>query len=127
MRDAKSELSKISALKWVLVAEIAGFIFIILTCWVTEFYDPPFNWSQVLIETVATVILGSLTVYLTLQLIKRIKYLEGLMVICASCKRVRESDGKWVNLEQIISSQSELQFSHGICPECAKKLYGESL
>ena len=127
MRDAKSELSKISALKWILIAEIGGFIFIILTCWVTEFYDPPFSWSQVLIETVATVILGSLTVYLTLQLIKRIKYLEGLMVICASCKRVREIDGKWVNIEQIISSKSELQFSHGVCAECAKKLYGKYL
>lgn len=127
MRNAKSELSKISVLKWALIAEIGGFIFIILSCWLTEFYDPPFSWSQVLIETGAIVILGSITVCLTLQLIKRIKYLEGFLVICASCKRIKEIDGKWVNVEQVISNKSELQFSHGVCPECAKKLYGEDL
>jgi hypothetical protein len=127
MRDAKSELSKISALKWVLIAEIGGLIIIILSCWLTEFYDPPFSWSQVLIETAAIAIVGSLTLYFTLQLIKRIKYLEGFLVICASCKRIREIDGRWVNFEQIISSKSELQFSHGMCPECAKKLYSEYL
>jgi len=127
MRDTKSELSRFAALKWVLIAEVIGFIFIILTCWLTELYDPPFSWSQVLIETGAIVIICSFTVYSTLQFIKRIKYLEGFKVICASCKRVKEIDGKWVNIEQIISSKSELEFSHGVCPECAKKLYSEYL
>jgi uncharacterized membrane protein len=127
MRDVKTRLSKIRVLKAVLVFQVLGFIGVILSCWLSELFDPPFNWRQVLIETVAIVIVGSLTIYSTRQFIKRIQYLEGFMVICASCKRVREAEDKWVNVEQIISSKSELEFSHGICPECAKKLYGEYL
>jgi ABC-type nickel/cobalt efflux system permease component RcnA len=127
MRGPETDISKIHALKGVLIYEIMGFLFIIAICWVTELYDPPFSQSQIIIETISIIIVGCITVYLTWQLIKKIKYLEGFMVICASCKRVREADDKWVSLEEIISRKSDLQFSHGVCPECAEKLYGEYL
>jgi hypothetical protein len=124
MINNRNELSKVSALRWILFTELIGFILIILSCWLTELYDPPFNLRQVLIETSAIVLISSFTIYWRLQFIKRIKYLEGFMVVCASCKRVKEIDGKWVSIEHIISSKSELEFSHGVCPECVKKLYG---
>jgi|GEM_PF-7065287 hypothetical protein len=127
MTGPGEELSKTRALKMALVFEIIGFLFIILTCWLTEYFDPPFNLRQVLIETAGILIIGSITVYWTWQFINRIKYLEGFMVICGSCKKVKELNGHWVSLEQIISGKSDLQFSHGICPECAKKLYREFL
>jgi hypothetical protein len=54
-----------------------------------------------------------------------IKTLSGLLPICASCKNIRDDKGYWNEIEVYISRHSEAQFSHSICPECAKKLYPE--
>ncbi|MDT8287064.1 MAG: response regulator [Elusimicrobiales bacterium] len=54
-----------------------------------------------------------------------VKTLSGLLPICAKCKRIRDSYGKWQNLEGYISSRTEAEFTHGFCPECAGKLYPE--
>jgi CRP-like cAMP-binding protein len=51
--------------------------------------------------------------------------LGSFLPICASCKKIRDKDGSWVPVEVYISDRSETEFSHGICPECAKKLYPE--
>ncbi len=55
--------------------------------------------------------------------INEIKTLRGLLPICASCKRIRESKGRWTEIEAYIYKNSEVQFSHSICPECSKELY----
>jgi PAS domain S-box-containing protein len=53
----------------------------------------------------------------------KIKTLSGMLPICASCKNVRDDKGYWNQIETYIHNHSEAQFTHGICPECAKKLY----
>lgn len=53
-----------------------------------------------------------------------VKRLGGLIPICASCKKIRDDKGYWTQVEQYISEHSEAEFSHGICPSCAQKLYG---
>ena len=55
-----------------------------------------------------------------------VKTLEGLLPICASCNKIRDDKGYWNQLEVYIEDHSDALFSHGICPDCAKKLYGES-
>ncbi|MDI9526415.1 MAG: hypothetical protein QM299_05335 [Pseudomonadota bacterium] len=55
----------------------------------------------------------------------RVKVLSGLLPICASCKKIRDDQGYWKRIEAYIHEHSEAQFSHGICPECAKKIYPE--
>jgi len=55
--------------------------------------------------------------------LSRIKTLRGLIPICASCKKIRDDQGYWNKLEAYIESHSEAEFSHGICPDCLKKLY----
>lgn len=55
--------------------------------------------------------------------LNEIKTLRGIIPICASCKKIRDDDNSWQMLEKYISEHSEAQFSHGICPDCAKKLY----
>ena len=55
--------------------------------------------------------------------LSRIKKLSGLLPICASCKKIRDDEGYWNQIELYISNHSEAEFSHGICPVCAKKLY----
>lgn len=53
------------------------------------------------------------------------KELSGLLPICASCKKIRNDDGYWEQIEGYIREHSEAEFSHGICPDCSKKLYPE--
>ncbi|MFO7891241.1 MAG: PAS domain S-box protein [bacterium] len=53
----------------------------------------------------------------------KIKTLKGLLPICASCKKIRDDDGYWQQVETYITNHSEAYFSHGICPECQKELY----
>ncbi|MCE5248668.1 hypothetical protein LLG96_00460 [bacterium] len=55
----------------------------------------------------------------------KIKVLSGLIPICASCKKIRDDKGYWTQIESYIRDHSEADFSHGICPECRKKLYPE--
>jgi len=55
----------------------------------------------------------------------RVKTLSGLLPICASCKKIRDDQGYWHQVEVYIHERSEADFSHGICPECARKLYPE--
>jgi hypothetical protein len=53
----------------------------------------------------------------------QVKQLSGMLPICSSCKKIRDDKGYWNKIESYISDHSEAKFSHGICPECAKKLY----
>jgi len=55
--------------------------------------------------------------------LSRIKTLGGLLPICSSCKKIRNDKGYWEQIEVYIRDHSELDFSHGICPDCMKKLY----
>lgn len=55
----------------------------------------------------------------------KVKQLSGLLPICASCKMIRDDNGYWNQIESYIRDHSEAEFSHGICPDCAKRLYPE--
>ena len=55
----------------------------------------------------------------------RIKVLRGLLPICSFCKKIRDDEGYWEQLESYISEHSEALFSHGICPVCMKEHYPE--
>jgi len=58
--------------------------------------------------------------------LREIKTLRGIIPICANCKKIRNDEGVWRQLESYIEEHSEVDFfSHGICPECTKKLYPE--
>ena len=54
-----------------------------------------------------------------------VKALSGLLPICASCKKIRDDKGYWNQIESYISTHSEVQFSHGVCPDCVSNLYRE--
>jgi hypothetical protein len=57
------------------------------------------------------------------QALSQIRTLRGLLPICANCKKIRDDKGYWNQIETYIHDHSEAKFSHGICPECIKKLY----
>lgn len=60
---------------------------------------------------------------LLLKALEKIKTFEGLLPICASCKRIKDENNNWVQVEEYVTEHSDVKFSHGICPECMKKLY----
>ena len=57
--------------------------------------------------------------------LNKIRVLSGTLPICANCKDIRDDKGNWQQIEAYIRDRSEAKFSHGICPDCAKKLYPE--
>ncbi|MFC1816367.1 PAS domain-containing protein [Thermodesulfobacteriota bacterium] len=52
-----------------------------------------------------------------------VKTLRGFLPICSHCKNIRDDTGYWHQIESYIHKHSDAEFSHGICPECAKKYY----
>ena len=58
-----------------------------------------------------------------MEALSQIKTLSGMLPICASCKRIRDDKGYWNQIESYIQQHSEAEFSHGLCPECAKMIY----
>ena len=55
----------------------------------------------------------------------QVKSLSGLLPICAHCKKIRDDKGYWNQLETYISTHSEADFSHGICPGCLQEHYSK--
>lgn len=55
--------------------------------------------------------------------LNEIKTLRGVVPICSSCKKIRDDQGFWNQIETYIRDHSEAEFSHGLCPDCAKTLY----
>jgi hypothetical protein len=53
------------------------------------------------------------------------KILSGVLPICGHCKKIRDEQGHWTCVEEYITDHTGAQFSHGVCPSCAKKLYPE--
>lgn len=119
----------------VIICEISAFVFIIIIVWLNELIDiphllfgterTPINWIESLFESILIAVIGAAEVYITLKSFKRMKYLEGMLPVCSSCKKVRDADGAWHQIEAYIHGRSDAKFSHGICPECAEKLYPE--
>ena len=53
---------------------------------------------------------------------KEVRTLKGMLPICADCKSIRDDEGYWSQLEDYMTKHSEAEFTHGLCPVCAKKL-----
>jgi len=119
----------------VIISEMFAFALIITIIWLDEFVDipalvlgaekTPANWRESLFETLLITSLAIIIIYYTRTLFARMRFLEGLLPICSSCKKIHDEDGKWREMESYIQARSAARFSHGLCPHCAKKLYPE--
>lgn len=113
--------------------EMIAFVLVIALIWLDEVFDIPYlvlgsvktpvNWRESLFESVCIALLGAVIVYFSKKIFQRMKYLEGFLPVCAACKKIRDEDGNWQQIESYIRARSAAEFSHGICPECAAKLY----
>ena len=59
------------------------------------------------------------------QALSEVKTLEGLLPICASCKKVRDDKGYWNQIEAYLQDRADARFTHSVCPECVQELYPE--
>jgi len=57
------------------------------------------------------------------EALAQVRALQGLLPVCASCKRIRDYAGHWRQMEEYVSSHSNTEFTHGLCPDCRRKLY----
>lgn len=55
--------------------------------------------------------------------LRNVQILQGLLPICSACKRIRNDNGYWQQVEEYFTRHSNAKFTHGICPECVKSLY----
>jgi len=121
--------------KRVITYEIAAFLVIILIIWFDEILDlpslllgaeqTPINWRESLFESVIILFVALIIIQITSKLFQKMKYLEGMLHVCASCKKIRDEKGSWHQMETYVRERSEAEFSHDICPECAEQLYPE--
>ena len=121
----------------VILYEGLAFSAIILLIWFDELCDIPYhflggqktpvNWQESLFESAAILLLGILAIRITHGVFQKMKYLEGILPVCASCKKIRDDKEGWQQIEEYIRDRSAVDFSHGICPDCARKLYPEWL
>jgi GAF domain-containing protein len=59
------------------------------------------------------------------EALTQVKTLSGLLPICATCKKVRDDNGYWSQIEAYLRTRSEAEFTHGMCPDCIRRLYPE--
>jgi len=57
------------------------------------------------------------------EALAQVKQLRGMLPICAGCKKIRDDSGYWQQIESYIHAHADVEFSHGLCPDCIKKLY----
>jgi hypothetical protein len=87
----------------------------------------PWSWQDSLWNAAILMFAFGLIAYLVAhvqQQRKRLRILQGLLPICSFCKKIRTSEQEWEHLESYISRHSQAQFSHGLCPTCARREYG---
>jgi hypothetical protein len=118
----------------ILLLQSLGFAVLILLTWVD--IDVVFPWIFSSLTPHQTGLLTALTesmwicaldayiFAIQVRSAKRIKHLEGLLSVCSFCKRIRK-EGRWIPIEEYIRDHSEADFSHGFCPECGVKNYGD--
>jgi hypothetical protein len=94
----------------------------------------PLTVSDTAINTLIRVLVLGGAAYLvrrtaaqTRELATRINVLEGILPICSFCHKIRDQHDTWQPLERYISDRSHARFSHGFCPECGTRHYGDFL
>lgn len=110
--------------------ENIGFLAMILLSWANELLDLPkhilggsthTNWRESVIETLLILIVWGAVHAVTRSLMTRLFYLEDFLQICAWCRRIGHDD-EWLPVEKFFAKGFDVKTTHGICPDCAKKM-----
>lgn len=115
----------------VLWYECFGFGLILFLSWANKMVDLPSlfvggaahasKWRDSAMETVLILLIWAFVHSLTRRLVARLHYLEGMLRVCAWCRKVGHGD-RWVQLEQYFAEDFQIGTTHGVCSDCLKKL-----
>ncbi len=129
-------MSKHKLTRNILLYELIGFFIVIIILWLDEIFDiphnifgfeaTPINWCESIFETIFVFILSFIIVFVTWRLLKRIKYLEGFLIVCSYCKKIRV-DEDWIPIELYIQEHYDAAFFQSLCSVCFEVLYGDFL
>jgi len=89
-------------------------------------WQVPVGWALETADTLVDVVIlcaFALLVDRILRQERELRVLEGMLPICSFCKRIRQEDGSWRQLESYISERSWAYFSHTFCPQCGRRHY----
>jgi uncharacterized paraquat-inducible protein A len=96
---------------------------------IPKFINSDFPFSQHamagMLDSVGVICLFLLALYIQIKVLNKIKLLEGMLSVCANCKRIHDGKNHWSPIEEYIHERSHADFSHTICPDCGVKLYGD--
>ena len=95
---------------------------LILLSWLDEFHE---SWHESAVESLAVLVVWLVVFHLTRRLVSRLYYLEGFLPVCAWCKKIHHKE-EWVPLEKYFSEGFRTETTHGMCPECARKVRNEA-
>jgi hypothetical protein len=90
----------------------------------TRTADEP-KTSTLLLTAVPVAYDGREVALLTVQDVTELESLRGLIPICSGCKKIRNDQDFWENVESYIAAHSSATFTHGFCPDCIQSLYGD--
>lgn len=121
----------------VLLYQALAFAAVIAFIWANEVFDLPHlilgspatkvNLREAVFESGCTAILALMVLGFTRKFLSHIKYLEGFIVVCAFCKKVRVGEDTWVPIEEFVRDRAPVEFSHSLCPSCAQEHYRDFL
>jgi len=134
MDEGWNDMKHRAFFRWLMGLEVCFILLAILVVWLDEILDLPHlflgapktkvNIAESCFETVLLIVIGLLLLCITRLLLKRIHFLEGILPICAFCKKIRVDDN-WEQLETVMVPGTDADFSHTVCPSCAKEHYGD--
>jgi len=117
--------------------EAAAIIFVVALIWFDEILDiphvllggaaTPINWRESIFESLVIAIFGTTVIIHTYRLLARVSYLESILPVCASCKKIRLDPAFWEDIKKIVQERAKDELTHGICPDCLEKYYPELL
>lgn len=116
--ERKQNLQRLQLISFIIVLALAGFVLAISAMNVVK--EKRRLRERKRAEEEREKLIGELQ-----EALAEVRTLSGLLPICSSCKKIRDDQGYWNQIEVYISHHSQATFSHSICPECAKKLYPE--
>ena len=115
----------------VLWYECFGFGLILSLSWLNKLVDLPHllvggdlhasKWRDSAMETILILLIWAFVHSLTRRLVARLHYLEGMLRVCAWCRKVGHGE-RWMRLEEYFAEDFQICTTHGVCPDCLKKL-----
>lgn len=115
----------------VLWYECFGFGLILSLSWLNQLVDLPHllvggelhasKWRDTTMETILILLIWAFVHSLTRRLVARLHYLEGMLRVCAWCRKVGHEE-RWMRLEDYFAEDLQIGTTHGVCPDCLKQL-----